>query len=95
LLQICAGSADTAIHALRDIAKHTRGAMHIRRRLDGFVSPARQRAFRETISASRMGSPTPTSPTRLVRQAAIPELTTRAAEPTGKLCAAEASFGRV
>ncbi|HUA48618.1 MAG TPA: Dyp-type peroxidase [Solirubrobacteraceae bacterium] len=41
LLQICAGSADAAIHALRDIAKHTRGAMQVRWRLDGFASPAR------------------------------------------------------
>lgn len=41
LLQICAGSPDTAIHALRQVAKHTRGAMQIRWRLDGFVSPAR------------------------------------------------------
>jgi len=41
LIQICAGITDTAIHALRDIAKHTRGAMQIRWRLDGFVSPAR------------------------------------------------------
>ena len=41
LLQICAGSPDTAIHALRDIAKHTRGAMQILWRMDGFVSPAR------------------------------------------------------
>jgi deferrochelatase/peroxidase EfeB len=41
LLQICAGSADTAIHALRDIAKHTRGGMQIRWRLDGYVSPPR------------------------------------------------------
>jgi deferrochelatase/peroxidase EfeB len=41
LLQICAGSADTAIHALREIAKRTRGVMQIRWRLDGFVSPPR------------------------------------------------------
>ncbi len=41
LLQICAGSADTALHALRDIAKHTRGGMQIRWRLDGFVAPPR------------------------------------------------------
>jgi deferrochelatase/peroxidase EfeB len=41
LLQICAGSPDTAIHALRDIAKHTRGGMQILWRMDGFVSPAR------------------------------------------------------
>jgi deferrochelatase/peroxidase EfeB len=41
LLQICAGSADTAIHALRQIVKHTRGGMQLRWRLDGFVSPPR------------------------------------------------------
>jgi deferrochelatase/peroxidase EfeB len=41
LLQICAGSPDTAIHALRDIAKHTRGGMQILWRMDGFISPAR------------------------------------------------------
>jgi deferrochelatase/peroxidase EfeB len=41
LLQICAGSSDTAIHALRDIAKHTRGGMQILWRMDGFVAPPR------------------------------------------------------
>ena len=41
LLQICAGSSDTAIHALRDIAKHTRGGMQINWRMDGFVAPPR------------------------------------------------------
>jgi deferrochelatase/peroxidase EfeB len=41
LLALCAGSADTAIHALRQIVKHTRGGMQLRWRLDGFVSPPR------------------------------------------------------
>jgi deferrochelatase/peroxidase EfeB len=41
LLQICAGQPDTSIHALRDIAKHTRGGMQIAYRMDGFQAPAR------------------------------------------------------
>jgi len=41
ILQICGGSPDTTIHALRDIAKHTRGAMQVLWRMDGFISPAR------------------------------------------------------
>jgi deferrochelatase/peroxidase EfeB len=40
-LQICAGNRDTVAHALRDIARHTRGGMQIRWRVDGFVSPPR------------------------------------------------------
>ena len=41
ILQLCAGSSDTVLHALRDIAKHTRGAMQVRWRMDGFISPPR------------------------------------------------------
>jgi deferrochelatase/peroxidase EfeB len=40
-LQVCANNPDTVHHALRDIAKHTRGGMQIRYRMDGFVSPPR------------------------------------------------------
>jgi deferrochelatase/peroxidase EfeB len=40
-LQLCANTPDTVHHALRDIAKHTRGGMQIRYRMDGFVSPPR------------------------------------------------------
>jgi deferrochelatase/peroxidase EfeB len=41
ILQLSAGNADTVLHALRDIAKNTRGGMQINWRIDGFVSPAR------------------------------------------------------
>jgi deferrochelatase/peroxidase EfeB len=40
-LQLCGGSSDVVLHALRDIARHTRGAMQPRWRMDGFVSPRR------------------------------------------------------
>ncbi|MGW3428815.1 iron uptake transporter deferrochelatase/peroxidase subunit [Streptomyces melanosporofaciens] len=40
-LQLCADNTDTVLHALRDIARHTRGALQIRWRVDGFVSPPR------------------------------------------------------
>jgi deferrochelatase/peroxidase EfeB len=41
ILQLSAGNADAVLHALRDIAKHTRGGMQINWRIDGFSSPAR------------------------------------------------------
>jgi len=40
-LQLCADHRDTVVHALRDIARHTRGGMQIRWRVDGFTSPPR------------------------------------------------------
>ena len=41
IVQLSAGNADTVIHALRDIAKNTRGGMQANWRIDGFTSPAR------------------------------------------------------
>ena len=41
MLQLCANNPDTIHHALRDIAKHTRGGMQARYRQDGFVSQPR------------------------------------------------------
>jgi deferrochelatase/peroxidase EfeB len=41
MLQLCANNPDTVHHALRDIARHTRGAMQPRFRIDGFISPPR------------------------------------------------------
>jgi deferrochelatase/peroxidase EfeB len=41
ILQLSAGNSDAVMHALRDIAKHTRGGMQANWRIDGFSSPAR------------------------------------------------------
>ena len=41
ILQLSAGNSDTVLHALRDIAKNTRGGMQANWRIDGFSSPAR------------------------------------------------------
>jgi deferrochelatase/peroxidase EfeB len=41
VIQLSAGNADTVMHALRDIARHTRGGMAASWRIDGFCSPPR------------------------------------------------------
>jgi deferrochelatase/peroxidase EfeB len=41
VVQLSAGHTDTVLHALRDITRHTRGAMQINWRMDGYTSPAR------------------------------------------------------
>jgi deferrochelatase/peroxidase EfeB len=41
ILQLSAGNQDAVLHALRDIAKNTRGGMQVNWRIDGFSSPAR------------------------------------------------------
>jgi deferrochelatase/peroxidase EfeB len=41
VLQLSAGSADTVLHALRDIARNTRGGMQPLWRIDGFASAPR------------------------------------------------------
>jgi deferrochelatase/peroxidase EfeB len=40
-LQLSAGHADTVLHAMRDIAKYTRGGMQALWRIDGYSGPAR------------------------------------------------------
>jgi deferrochelatase/peroxidase EfeB len=40
-LMLAAGNADTVVHALRDIARATRGGMQVRWRINGFSSPPR------------------------------------------------------
>jgi deferrochelatase/peroxidase EfeB len=52
VMQFSAGSADTVLHALRDIARHTRGGMQPNWRIHGFTSPARPA---ETVPRNLMG----------------------------------------
>ncbi len=40
-IQLTGGHSDVVLHALRDIARFTRGGMQVRWRIDGFASPAR------------------------------------------------------
>ncbi|MFF8596891.1 iron uptake transporter deferrochelatase/peroxidase subunit [Streptomyces sp. NPDC015220] len=40
-LHLHADDPDTVLHALRDIARHTRGGLQVRWRMDGFTSPPR------------------------------------------------------
>ncbi len=40
-VQLCADAPDTVLHALRDLTRHTRGAMQVRWRMDGFQAAPR------------------------------------------------------
>ncbi len=65
ILQLTAGHEDVVLHALRDIAKNTRGGMQANWRIDGFASPARpagtvprnQLGFMDGISNPSVESP--------------------------------------
>jgi deferrochelatase/peroxidase EfeB len=60
-LQVCATETDTVLHALRDIARHTRGAMQLRWRVDGFQSPPRPSGTQRNLMGFKDGIVKPAS----------------------------------
>jgi deferrochelatase/peroxidase EfeB len=54
-VQLCASETDTVLHALRDIARHTRGAMQLRWRVDGFQSPPRPAGAQRNLMGFKDG----------------------------------------
>jgi deferrochelatase/peroxidase EfeB len=69
LLQLCADHPDTVTHALRDIARHTRGAMQVRWRMEGFVSPPRPSGTPRNLMGFKDGTANPdTGDTRTMDQ---------------------------
>ncbi len=63
-LQICADSRDTVMHALRDIAKHTRSGMQLNWKADGFRAaprpsgaPRNQLGFKDGIAHPEVTDP--------------------------------------
>jgi deferrochelatase/peroxidase EfeB len=59
MLQLCANHPDTIHHAIRDIAKHTRGGMQLRWKMDGYSSPPRPSGTSRNLLGFKDGTANP------------------------------------
>ena len=60
LLQLCANHPDTIHHAIRDITRHTRGAMQLRWKIEGYNSPPRPSGTSRNLLGFKDGTANPT-----------------------------------
>jgi deferrochelatase/peroxidase EfeB len=60
VLQLCANHPDTIHHAIRDIAKHTRGSMQLRWKIEGYNSPPRPSGTPRNLLGFKDGTANPT-----------------------------------
>ncbi|MFF1632690.1 iron uptake transporter deferrochelatase/peroxidase subunit [Leifsonia sp. NPDC058248] len=61
LLQVCADDRDAVTHAVREIARATRGGIQVRWRQDGFVSPPRPSGTPRNLMGFKDGTSNPTT----------------------------------
>ena len=59
LVQLCADHPDAVHHAIRDIAKHTRGAMQLRWKIEGYASPPRPSGTPRNLLGFKDGTANP------------------------------------
>jgi deferrochelatase/peroxidase EfeB len=62
LVQLCANHPDTIHHAIRDITRHTRAAMQLRWKIEGYNSPPRPSGTPRNLLGFKDGTANPAGP---------------------------------